>query len=298
MDEYVKKTGFAVMIGRPSSGKSSLINKICGYKISAVSRLPQTTQYVIRGIYNDDQSQIIFVDTPGFHLFDSNLNRGLSNLAARTLSEGDVILYIVDLSRNFGNEEEAIIKKIKSQVLPVILVYNKSDIKNENSTALQNEIERYFTPEYKIEVSGLEGTNVEALVELIKSVLPEGPMYYPEDYVTDQTIPFRIKEIIREKICNLMNEEVPHATYVEIEKLDVDEKKITAYAVIFVERESQKGMVIGKGGAMIKTIGEQARVDLKEIFERNVNLFLNVKVHYKWKRKDNFLKKKFNLKNE
>jgi GTP-binding protein Era len=292
------KSGFAVLIGRPSTGKSTLINNICGYKISAVSNTPQTTQYIIRGIYNDDESQIIFIDTPGYHHYDSNLNKGLSNLAVRTLKEADIILYLVDLSKNFGEEEDAIIKKLKSSAVPIILVYNKLDLKNNESLILQKDIESRLEIQYKIEISSLNGTNVKTLISLIKSLLPEGPMYYPPEFVTDQTIPFRIKEIIREKICNFMKDEIPHATYVDIEKLDVTDKKITAYALIFIERESQKGMIIGKGGKMIKKIGESARIDLKEIFERDIDLFINVKTHYKWRRKDDFLKKKFNLSNE
>jgi GTPase len=295
LSDFTKKTGFIALIGRPSTGKSTLVNKICGYKISAVSDLPQTTQYLIKGIYNDEQSQIIFVDTPGYHHFDSNLNRGLSNLAIRNLSEGDVILYIVDLSRNFGEEEETIIKKLKSQSIPIILVFNKTDLKNQDSVKLQNEIQSRFDFKHVIEISGLNGDNIDKLIGLIKELLPEGPMYYPEDFVTDQTIPFRIKEIIREKICNFMKDEVPHSIYIDVEKLEVKTRKIKAYASIFVERESQKGLVIGNGGKMIKKIGESARLDLKEIFEKEFDLFLNVKVHYKWRRKDDFLKKKFNL---
>lgn len=290
-----KKTGFVSIIGRPSSGKSTLINTICGYKISIVSKHPQTTQFIVRGIYNDENSQIIFIDTPGFHHFNSNLNRGLSNLAVRTLSEGDLILYLIDTTREAGDEELDIIEKLKSVEQKVIVVYNKIDIEGENKKNIINSIRKELAPEYEVELSALTGKNLDELIKIIQDNLPLGPLYYPDDYVTDQSIPFRIKEIVREKIFINTKEELPHSTYVEVDDCDVTEKKITCHATIFVERDSQKGIIIGNKGDMIKKIGKEARIELKEIFERNVNLFLKVNVHHKWKKKDNFLRKKFRI---
>ncbi len=289
-----KRTGFISLIGRPSSGKSTLINTICGYKVSIVSDRPQTTQFLIRGIYNDDDSQIIFIDTPGYHHFDSDLNRGLSNLAVRTLEEGDAILYLVDLTRDFGKEEEAIIEKLKSADKEIVVAYNKIDIsKTKHKKEIREKIELNLSPKKTINISAKNGEGIKKLIGILKKILPEGPMYYPEDFVTDQSIPFRIKEVTREKVFNNTKEELPHSVYVDIISLDVKDEIITSYATIFVERESQKGIVIGNKGSMIKKIGEQAREELKEIFERNVNLFLNVKVHKNWRKDDKFLKKRF-----
>lgn len=294
--EKKKRTGFVSLIGRPSSGKSTLINTICGYKISIVSARPQTTQFLIRGIYNDEDCQIIFIDTPGYHHFDSNLNRGLSNLAVRTLEEGDLILYLVDLSRDFGKEEEAIIEKLKLTDKDVILAFNKTDIaKIKDKKELIEKIESQLKPGKTINISAKEGDGVKKLISILKKFLPEGPIYYPEDFVTDQSIPFRIKEVTREKVFNNTKEELPHSVYVDIISLDVADDKITSYATVYVEKESQKGMVIGNKGSMIKKIGVEAREELKEIFERNVNLFLNVKVHKNWRKDNKFLKKRFYL---
>lgn len=291
-----KRSGFISLIGRPSSGKSTLINTICGYKVSIVSNRPQTTQFLIRGIYNDDDSQIIFIDTPGYHHFDSNLNRGLSNLAVRTLEEGDAVLYLVDLTRDFGKEEEAIIEKLKSTDKEIVVAYNKIDIsKTKHKKEIREKIELNLNPKRSINISAKNGEGVKKLIGILKKILPEGPIYYPEDFVTDQSIPFRIKEVTREKVFNNTKEELPHSIYVDIISLDVNDDKITSYATIFVERESQKGIVIGNKGSMIKKIGEQAREELKEIFERNVNLFLNVKVHKNWRKDNKFLKKRFYL---
>ncbi|MCK4796025.1 MAG: GTPase Era [Spirochaetes bacterium] len=295
MKNNTKKTGFVSLIGRPSSGKSTLINAICGYKISIVSDHPQTTQFIVRGIYNDKESQIIFIDTPGYHHFDSNLNRGLSNLAIRTLNDGDLILYLVDISRNFGNEEKDIIKQLKLLDKNIIIVFNKIDLNSSNQEAIKTEIKSRLNPKIVIEISAKTKENVDELIGILKQNLDIGPLYYPDDYVTDQSIPFRIQELVREKVFINTKNELPHSTYVDIESLNVKEKRITANAIIYIERESQKGMIIGNKGKMIKKIGEQARAELKEIFERDVNLFLRVKVHYKWRRENKFLKKKFNL---
>jgi GTPase len=299
LEESKKKTGFVSLIGRPSSGKSTLINYICGYKISIVSSKPQTTQYIIRGIYNDSLSQIIFIDTPGYHNFNSNLNKGLTNLAVRTFHDGDLILYLIDTTRDFGREEEEIIgnlKKIRDK--KIIAVYNKIDSPNSKLDVIKKEVELKLNPDDKIEVSAKDGTNIKELIQIIIKLLPFGELYYPEEYVTDQSIPFRIKEVVREKIINNTQDELPHSVYIEIENLEVNEKKIRAHAVIFVEKESQKGMIVGKNGAMIKKIGSESRVELEDILEKKVNLFCRVKVHHNWKKDEKFLKKLYNLENE
>ncbi len=291
-----KKSGFISLIGRPSSGKSTLINTICGYKISIVSDRPQTTQFLIRGIYNDKESQIIFIDTPGYHHFDSKLNRNLSKLSVKSLEEGDLILYLVDLTRDFGEEEESIIEKMKSTELQVIVAYNKVDIcDEEKSKAVKSKIKLGLNSKTTLDISAKTGEGVDKLLKIIKKFLPYGPNYYPEEFVTDQSIPFRIKEVTREKVFNNTIEELPHSVYVEVDSLDVKDEKIISRATIFVERNSQKGIVIGKEGSMIKKIGEEARLELQDIFERKVNLFLNVKLHKNWRKDEKFIKKRFYL---
>lgn len=289
-----KKSGFVALIGRPSSGKSTLVNNICGYKISIVSKHPQTTRFLVKGIYNDDDSQIIFIDSPGFHNFNSNLNRGLTNLAVRNIQDADLILYLVDLSRDYGSEEDDIIKKLNGCEKKLVVVFNKLDIKKNNSKIREQVLSKLNTDKF-IEISSQNGDNIDKLLNLIKNMLQEGPQYYPDDFVTDQTIPFRISEVVREKIFTNTSEEIPHSCYVEVEEFTVNENKIVANALVCVEADSQKGMLIGKNGSMIKKIGTEARIDLEEIFERKVNLFLNVKVNSNWRKNDNLLKRMFDI---
>ena len=294
--ENNKKTGFVSLIGRPSSGKSTLVNTICGHKVSIVSDRPQTTQFLIRGIYNDNESQIIFIDTPGYHHFESNLNKSLSSLSVKNLEEGDLILYVVDLTRDFGEEEESIINKLKSTDLHIIVAYNKIDISNaKQRREIKSKIKSHLNPKDTVNLSAKTGERVDRLIDLIKQNLVYGHLYYPEEFVTDQSIPFRIKEVTREKVFNNTKEELPHSIYVEVITLDVKDDKIVSNATVYVERNSQKGIVIGKDGSMIKKIGEEARRELQEIFERKVNLFLNVKVHKNWRKDEKFLKKRFYL---
>lgn len=292
------KSGFVSLIGRPSAGKSTLINYICGYKVSIVSAHPQTTRFLVRGIYTNEAAQIVFIDTPGVHDFNSNLNRGLSNLAVRNIDEADLVLYVVDLTRKFGAEEQTIIDSLADAKQNVIVVFNKSDAA-ENDTGIMREVlSRLNGTEHAvpyIAVSSKHGKNMKDLVKLITEHLSEGPMYYPDDYVTDQTIPFRISEVVREKIFRNTGEEVPHSTYVEVEKLNVKDDNIVAHATVFTETESQKGILVGKGGSKIKKIGMQSREELAEIFERSVNLFLNVKVNPNWRKNDALLKKMFDI---
>lgn len=289
-----KKTGFVALIGRPSSGKSTLVNKLCGYKVSITSKHPQTTRFLVKGIYNDDNSQIVFIDSPGYHNFNSNLNRGLSNLAVRNTEDADVILYVIDTAREFGREEEDIIDNIKPLEGITIVVLNKIDL-DKSDMEIKNKVLEKINPAGVVEFSALKGKEAGKIINLIKKKLQIGPMYFPEDYVTDQSIPFRITEVVREKIFQLTKEEVPHSCYAEVEDLKVSEDKIEANVVIFVENESQKGIIIGAKGSMIKMIGVKARYDLTDIFERKVNLFLNVKVHKDWRKKDEFLKKMFDI---
>lgn len=289
-----KKTGFIHLIGRPSSGKSTLINQICGFKISIVSPSPQTTRFFVRGIYNDDDSQMIFVDTPGYHNFNSFLNQGLSKMSVNTLMDSDLILYLVDLTREFGEEEQEIINHIKKFSEKSIIVFNKTDLENKINKETK-EIVKTLLPDNKyIDISAKDNSNIDTLLQTLKDNLNEGPMYYPEEYVTDQSIPFRITEIIREKVIECTREEIPHSVYIKVIDLKVD-KKITAHATIYVDRKSQKGIIIGNKGETIKQIGISARKELKQIFEKNIDLFLHVKIHNNWKKDEDFIKNMFQI---
>jgi GTP-binding protein Era len=272
-----------------------LINTICGHKVSIVSKHPQTTRFVVRGIYNDTNSQLVFLDTPGYHNHNAMLNRGLSTLALQTLDEGDLVLYLVDASRLPGEEEMEIVQHLKEVEKRLIVVFNKIDIGEKKLAECSEIILKHLQPLATVTISALQDRNIEALISTIESNLPEGPLYYEKDFVTDQSIPFRIEEVVREKVFIKTREEVPHSVYISMESLEVTDEKITARAVIHVEKESQKGVIIGKGGIMIKSIGREAREDLVQVFERPVDLFLRVKVHHNWKKKENFIKNKFGL---
>ena len=295
-----RKTGFISIIGRPSVGKSTLINTICGYKISITSKYPQTTQFTIRGIYTDDDSQIIFIDTPGFHNSSKKLNKELSHLAIKTLGDGDLILYVVDLTRNFGEEEETIISQLKKYENRLLIVFNKSDIvkgklTTENILSKTENILSRLRPLFYAEISALKKDNIDTLLKKMKEYLPFGPLYYPEEYVTDQDINFRITELIREKVFRYCSEEIPHSIYAKVDSLKIKEDKIIANSTIYVNKDSQKGIIIGDGGKMIKRIGKDAREDLKDILEKDVLLFLNVKVDKNWIKEENLIKNIFRL---
>lgn len=289
------KSGFVSLIGRPSSGKSTLMNTICGFKVSIVSPLPQTTRFAVRGVVTEPNYQIVFVDTPGYHKAESHLNRELTAVAEQTLKDGDLVLYLVDLSRDFGEEEESVVNLVHPYVNKAIIVFNKIDNisgKPEDCNVFKEVISRLPDVPY-VFISAENGSGIREMEEKIASLLPSGPLYYPEEYVTDQSIPFRIEETVREKVFERTKEEVPHSVYVKTESLNVSADKIKAYAAIYVDRESQKGIIVGKNGSVIKEIGSAARESLAEIFERSVQLFLTVKVHANWKKDKKFVDKMF-----
>lgn len=298
-NDKVFKSGFAALIGRPSSGKSTLINAVCGFKVSIVASQPQTTRYTVRGIYTEDNLQLVFIDTPGYHNNQEILNRGLSDLAAATLNDGDIVLYVADLTREFGDEEASVIELVKKHKDRLVIVFNKSDEVPDYKEVSMNFREitsRLPDVPYSV-ISAKNEKGLRDLIDLIASKFHEGPLYYPEEFVTDQSIPFRIEEVVRETMFEFTKEEIPHAVYVKVEDLEVTDRKIISHAAIYCDRNSQKGIIVGKAGVNIKNIGSKAREKLEGIFERKVNLFLNVKVHENWKKDDKFIKKLFNLDN-
>lgn len=286
----MKKAGFVTIIGRPNSGKSTLMNTVCGKKIAIVSHIPQTTRNTIKGIYTKEDRQIIFLDTPGIHESLRTFNKMLTAQAQGAMAEADAILYIMDVSRPFGKEEEGIIDLLKKANKPVIIAYNKSDVLTDHTvenTLIYKDAVKDLPHTAEHYISGLKGKHVEELLTDLAELMPTQEFYYPEGIHTDSTIEFQVAEIIREKAMLATYDEVPHAISVEVVDIEDDtEKRLThVQAEIHMERESQKGLIIGKGGSMLKKIGTEARKELEELFKRKVFLQIQVRVDKNWKQR-------------
>ena len=285
------KSGFVSIVGRPNVGKSTLINSLIGAKIAIVSDKPQTTRTRIQGILTEDRGQIIFVDTPGIHKPKHLLGEYMLKVSTRSFNEVDIIYYMTDASRPFGGGEQYISDQLKNAQVPVFLLVNKIDLVDDE------EIKRFIRPFYNqinftdfIPISAIKGTNITALLDKTYQHLPEGPLYYPEDDLTDQPVSFIVAELIREKALILTRDEVPHSLAVEVEEFRNQEVgKIYVRAVIHTERDSQKGIVIGKNGQMLKMIGEQSRRDIEKMLNSSVYLDLWVKVKKNWRDNDSNL---------
>ncbi|WP_293720256.1 GTPase Era [uncultured Phascolarctobacterium sp.] len=286
-------SGFAAIVGRPNVGKSTLTNGLIGEKIAIMSDRPQTTRNKIMCIMNTDNAQIMFLDTPGIHKPQHKLGQYMVRAAESTLHEVDVILFVVDVSEKRGAGEDYILEQLRKVKTPVILVANKID-KLADKGKLFSIIESYtkdFTFAAVVPVSALQDTEFPGLVTEITRYLPEGPAYFPEDMITDQPERVIAAEMIREKVLRLTRDEVPHSIAVEIDEFKVrDNDDIYIRANIFVERESQKGIVIGAKGSLLKKIGEQARRDIESLLGNKVFLDLWVKVKPDWRNKDKALK--------
>ncbi|MCM8766240.1 MAG: GTPase Era [Candidatus Omnitrophica bacterium] len=292
-----KKCGFVAILGRPNVGKSTLLNTILKEKISIISSKPQTTRFQIRGILNEERGQIIFVDTPGLHLPKSELGKYLNISALKAKTDCDLILYMVDLTRPPGEEEKNIIDNLKDIDKPVIMVLNKQDkgtgfVNDYIKFWQENVVKEKDSLKYYIPISALEEKNVSQLLDVIFSLLPEGEPFYPEDIISDFPLKLNISEIIREKILNLLREELPYSTAVMVEEF-APRKEDFVYikAVILVERDSQKPIVIGKNGQMIRKIGEMAREEIEALLEKKIYLELLVKVEKNWQENPLILKK-------
>jgi GTP-binding protein Era len=279
------KSGFVSIIGRPNVGKSTLINTVIGEKITIVSDKPQTTRTRIQGIYTSGQGQIIFIDTPGIHKPKHLLGEYMVKVSTRSLDEVDMIYYMTDVSRSFGAGEQFILNQLKDVMVPIFLLVNKIDLTDEPKIkAYTKEFTNYMSFAEIIPLSAALGTNVEYLLEKTFSYLPQGPLYYPEDDLTDQPVSFIMAELIREKALLLTRDEVPHSLAVEVEKYENQPQgKSYLRAVIYTERDSQKGIIIGKNGQMLRNIGEQSRRDIEVMLGRPVYLDLWVKVKKNWR---------------
>lgn len=287
------KSGFVTLIGRPNVGKSTLMNNLIGQKIAITSSKPQTTRNRIQTVYTDEEGQIIFLDTPGIHKAKNKLGNYMVNAAERTLSEVDVIVWLVEPTDFIGTHEQHIAEILKNVKTPVILAINKIDSVNKEDimTAINTYKDVHEFAEI-VPVSALKGENREELLKVLFKYLPNGPMYYDEDTITDQPERQIVAELIREKALRLLSDEVPHGIAVTIENMKY-RKKAHIYdidATIICERDSHKGIIIGKKGAMLKNIGTKARVEIENLLGNKVNLQLWVKVKKDWRDSDFLLK--------
>ena len=287
------KSGFVTILGRPNVGKSTLLNSIIGEKVSIVTAKPQTTRNRISGIKNLENAQIVFWDTPGIHKAKDVLNRIMVRAAISTISEVDVILFMVDGSSSSGKGDDFIISLLKEVNQPVLLVINKIDLVEKGKLLpLIDNLSKKLSFSKIIPVSAKSGDGIDLLLTNITELLKEGPRYFDEDMITERPERFIVSEMIREKIFALIKDEVPYSTAVEIEEFKDKKKKniVVISAAIYVERDSQKKIIIGKKGSMIKKIGSQARKDIEGLLGTNVFLELFVKVRSEWKNKGSMLK--------
>jgi len=372
----MSRSAFIAVVGRPSAGKSTLVNTVCGHKVSIVSPVPQTTRNAVRGIKTDERGQLVFVDTPGFHDSDKKLNKKLRDVVQYSLEDADAVLYVVDATRAAGEEEGKILALLSTVKIPVIIALNKADLvaisRPDHLDELLGFIKADLPAAELFEISALNETGIDPLLQKLFDLAPEGNQWYPAEYYTDQDPAFRIAEIIREQVMNRTREELPHASYIEIDELSLDNAKrqpafddidfdaieepyatvpveappaqtadyplgtpisntedsseeegvfpdifdvpeqtpalsgdvqdlwdlpiakrpkLTVRASILVERESQKGIVIGKGGSLIKIIRLESEKQLRDIFPWRIELDLRVKVNPKWRTDESLLKR-------
>lgn len=284
------KSGFVGVVGRPNAGKSTLINSIVGKKVAITSNKPQTTRNIIHGIYNEEDTQIVFVDTPGIHKPNHKLGTYLNRQAFYSMDDTDIVLVVVDASEDLGRGDKFIVDKLKDINKPVILVLNKIDkIKKENVLLKIDEYSKIYNFSEIVPVSALKNNNTNELVKVIKKYLKDEVRYYGEDYYTNKSTEFLISEIVREKIFNKTSEEIPHSLTCIVEHIETKKDKYIINVVIIVDRDSVKKIVIGKGGNLIKEVGIEARKDLELLLGKKVYLELFVKVIKKWRDKEKYL---------
>ena len=288
------KSGFVTIIGRPNVGKSTMMNYLIGQKIAITSNKPQTTRNRIQTVYTDpERGQVVFLDTPGIHKAKNKLGEYMVNVAEHTLSEVDLILWLVEPSTFIGAGERHIIEQLKKTKTPVILVINKTDtVKREEILTFIDAYRKELDFAEIVPVSALKGDNTQDLIDSIFKYLPYGPMFYDEDTVTDQPQRQIVSELIREQALRCLDEEIPHGIAVSIDQMKwrADDSIVDIDATIVCERDSHKGIIIGKGGSMLKKIGSRARKEIEDLLETQVNLKLWVKVKKDWRDSDFLLK--------
>ena len=284
------KSGFVGIVGRPNVGKSTLINNIIGKKIAITSNKPQTTRNIIQGIYNEDKYQIVFVDTPGIHKPNDRLGKNLNDQAFFSINDTDVILFVVDALTGLGKGDMFILDAIKKAKKPVFLIINKID-KIDRETIINRIIEYKDLYDFEeiIPISSLRGDNILDLIETLKKYLPDNIRYYGESDITNKSIDFLISEIVREKVFNLTEEEVPHSVNCVTDSVEVSKTSYNIRVSIIVDRDSLKKIIIGSKGNMIKEIGTSARIDIEKLLGKKVYLELFVKTVKKWRQKEKYL---------
>ena len=290
------KSAFVAVVGRPSAGKSTLINSLCKAKVSITGTTPQTTRNAVRGIVTGEQGQLVFVDTPGRHVSEKKLNKKLVQVSDKALDDCELVLYVLDATRAPGPEEEAIAARLLPLVSKTVVAINKMDLPSADYERTLLFVNDRLGDSRCFKISSLFNQGTGPLLSALFEMAPQGDMMYPADVYTDQEIPFRIAEIIREKAMNRLREELPHSIYVQVEDTELKQDKNGAQilwvrAFIITERESQKGMVVGKGGDMIKSIRLAAQKDLNGIYEWKIHLDLRVKTGKDWRSNDQALKK-------
>lgn len=284
------KSGFVGLIGRPNVGKSTLINNIIGTKVAIISNKPQTTRNIIQGIYNDEESQIVFVDTPGIHKPNHKLGQYLNKQAYYSIDDVDIIMMLVDASTELGAGDKYVIDKLKEVKKPVILILNKIDkIPREKILTKIVEYKDLYNFSEIIPISALDSINIDDVIKTCKKYLPESVKFFDDDTITNKSTKFLISEMIREKIFLLTEEEVPHSTSCYIEKIEKSKGCCNIIATIVVDRDSLKRIIIGKQGSMIKKIGTMARYDIEKLLNKKVYLDLHVRTIEKWRDKEKYL---------
>ena len=292
------KSCFVAIIGRPSAGKSTILNALCGEKVSITSPVPQTTRNKIRGIVNTSEGQLVFIDTPGYHHSDKKLNLVLRDLVHSSLADAEVVLYVVDNSRAPGQEEKEVAELLSGSGKPVVIALNKMDIIPAYEAEIRELIKEKIPEAPVIKTTATEEKGLKELEVRLFNAAPEGEPLYPDDYYTDQDPGFRIAEIIREKAIAKVRQEIPHSIYIEIADMEMrggteNTQRLWVRAFLCVEKESQKGFLIGHEGVTIKNIRQESQKDLNRIFPYRIHLDLRVKVNPKWRQKDNLIKNLF-----
>ena len=291
MDNF--KSGYVTLIGRPNVGKSTLMNQVIGQKIAITSNKPQTTRNKIQTIYTSNEGQIIFLDTPGIHKAKNKLGEYMVDVAVKNLKDCDVVVWLVEPTTYIGAGEQEIVRLLKEIKMPVILVINKIDtVKKEEVLTFIDAYRKIYDFDEIVPLSALKGDNTDTLVDLIFKYLPYGPKYFDDDEVTDQPMRQIVAEVIREKALHALSDEIPHGIAVTIEKMKdrPNGKIVDIEATIVCERDSHKGIIIGKGGSMLKKIGSNARYEIEHMLEQKVNLKLWVKVRKEWRDSELYLK--------
>ncbi len=285
------KSGFVSLVGRPNVGKSTLINALVGYKIAITSDKSGTTRNNIQGIYNDEESQIVFVDTPGIHKPKHKLGQRLNEEAYYSIDDVDIILFLVDVTAPFGKGDNFVLDKIKEANKPTFLILNKVDkINKEKLLELIMNYKDLYDFKEIVPLSALKEKNIDELIKTLKNYLPDSVKYFLDEDLTNTTLEFRIAELIREKVLRLTNQEVPHAVTCVVENCILKKDKAIINATIIVERDSMKSIIIGKNGSMLKEIGSRARIDVEKMIGKKVFLEIFVKTLKNWRDKEKYLR--------